>query len=229
MRNPLGYRHLRAVALGLSMILIAAGATAQGPTVGESFHYRWRLTRFLGVIAGLFLPRQGDGVLSLAAASSSTLRSELKITSSEADSDFYLYASELDAATGRALHAWSSYSWRGETSAKEGRIDSSGVFDIASGIYLLRKNPPEKPLLMEIWSDGKLYPVVVIPVAVERRRVAGKDIDTRHLSIRGIEQTGRRYWKARLDIWLAKDNNSTPVEIRLDRRGAALHLEMISW
>lgn len=215
--------------LGCWLLGAASSAGAIGPTTGESFHYRWRLTRFLGVIAGLFLPREGDGVLSLSTAGESKIRSELRITSSRAGDDYYLYASELDAASGRALHAWSSYSWRGETSAKEGRIDASGVIDVASGIFLLRQNPPESPRTMEIWSDGKIYPVVVLPIAEERRRVAGRLVETRHLSIRGVEQAGRPFWKARLDLWLAKDESSTPVEIRLDRRGAALHLEMVSW
>lgn len=214
----------------ICLLLGAAGsAGAIGPKAGESFHYRWRLTRFLGVLAGLFLPREGDGVLSLSTAGEFKVRSELKITSTRAGDDYYFYASELDPASGRALHAWSSYSWRGETSAREGRIDSSGVIDVASGIFLLRQDPPEKAKSMEIWSDGKVYPVVVLPLGEERRRVAGRLVETRHLSIRGVEQPGRPFWKARLDLWLAKDESSTPVEIRLDRRGVALHLEMISW
>lgn len=220
---------LATLGLGLLLSAMTPSVYGAGPAAGESFHYRWRLTRFLGVIAGLFLPREGDGVLSLSAATGSALRSELRITAASAGKDFYLYASELDPQTGRAKHAWSEYSWRGETSSKQGQIESEGVIDVASGIYLLRQSPPDQPRPMEIWSDGKIYPVIVVPVGNERRQIAGKLVETRHLSIRGVEKPGRRFWKAKLDLWLAKDEIATPVEIRLDRRGAALHLEMVSW
>ena len=79
---------------------------------------------------------------------------------------------------------------------------------------------------MEIWSDGKTYPVVVVPLGDEARRIAGRPVSTRRLSVRGVELPGRRLFKGKLDLWLAKDEDATPVEILIDRRGVGVHLEL---
>ena len=82
---------------------------------------------------------------------------------------------------------------------------------------------------MEIWSDGKIYPVVVIPLGVETRRMQdGKKVDVRHFSIRGIDMPDRGKWKGKLDLWLARDEASTPVEILLSRNLADVRLELKS-
>ncbi len=211
----------------LAAFLWSPALHAAVPEGGEAFQYRWRLTKFLGVIAGIFFPHQGDGLLTFTETSPGTLKSELTITSEESRAgEHWIYGSEMDAATGHALRAWSSYVWRGEKNSKEGRIEGEGVVDIASGIYLLRRDPPSKPETMEIWSDGKVYPVVVVPLGDENRRIAGKQVATRHLSVRGIERQGRPFFKGKLDLWLAKDEAATPVEILIDRRAAGVHLEL---
>ena len=71
------------------------------------------------------------------------------------------------------IRAWSAYSWRGETKSKSSEIEQDGVLDIASGIYSIRQDPPSKTRRMEIWSDGKIYPVVVIPLGTETRKLQG--------------------------------------------------------
>jgi hypothetical protein len=82
---------------------------------------------------------------------------------------------------------------------------------------------------MEIWSDGKVYPVVVIPLGVETRKLrGGKKVDVRHYSIRGIDVPGRRKWKGKLDLWLARDEAATPVEIVISRNLADVHMELKS-
>ncbi|HEY4563227.1 MAG TPA: DUF3108 domain-containing protein, partial [Thermoanaerobaculia bacterium] len=125
------------------------------------------------------------------------------------------------------IRAWSSYSWRGETKSKSSPIEQTGVLDIASGIYAIRQNPPDKPRRMEIWSDGKIYPVLVIPLGVEGRRMQdGRKMDLRHFSIRGIDVPDREKWKGKLDLWLARDDAATPVEILLSRNLADVHLEL---
>jgi hypothetical protein len=82
---------------------------------------------------------------------------------------------------------------------------------------------------MEIWSDGKTYPVVVLPLGDEMRRIAGRSIATRRLSVRGVEQPDRRFFKGKLDLWLARDERATPVEILIDRRGVGVHLEITNF
>ncbi len=223
---------MRPAALLSATVLAAAllsspVAEAAGPGAPEELHYRWRLTKFLGVVAGIFLPHEGDGLLTLSAAAPGTLECKLMITSEKSRAgEHFLYGSEIESATGRALRAWSSYTWRGEKNSKSGQIDGADVVDIASGIYLLRRNPPDKPRMMEIWSDGKVYPVVVVPLGEESRRIAGKVVATEHLSVRGIERQGRPFFKGKLDLWLAKDDKATPVEILIDRRAAGVHLEL---
>jgi len=186
------------------------------------------LDEVLGTLAGLFLPNHGDGSLTFKAAGDGHLRSELTITSNAAkQGEYFTYGSEVDARTLRPIKAWSSYSWRGRSNSKEEPIEQAGVLDIASGIYSIRQDPPTKTRRMEIWSDGKVYPVMVVPLGLERRRLAdGKLTQLRHFSIRGVDLPDRDRWKGKLDLWLSHDEAATPVEILLSRNLADVHLEL---
>ncbi|HEX4953426.1 MAG TPA: hypothetical protein VF017_08545 [Thermoanaerobaculia bacterium] len=226
-------RSRRSWASALLLLSLVATSTApaatSSPPAAEEFRYRWKLSRFLGVVASLFMPGEGDGVLSFRPTTPGHLASELVITSEKSDSgEHFRYGAELELATGRTLRAWSSSFWRGEQRDKAGAIDGSGVIDIASGIYLLRRDPPTQPRELEIWSDGKLYPVRVVPVAIEQRRVAGRVVPARHLRFEGIERPGKRFWKGSLELWLGLDAGATPVEIAINRRGASVHLVLVS-
>jgi hypothetical protein len=216
----------REISLLLSVLLL--GAAPAGSAVQaerEELHYRWRLSNFLGVLAGLFFPDQGDGVLTVEPQGDGTVRSELLITSEEGgDGEYFRYGSIVDRGSGQALRAWSSYSWRGEQKSKSGEIEGQGVVDVASAIVLLRRDLPARPRRMEIWSEGKLYPVVVIPLAEESRSIGGHRVATRHFSVRGVELDGGRRWRGRLDLWLARDAEATPVEIHVERRRVGVHL-----
>lgn len=219
-------RSLLVSALAL-MLVIPNGASGQSPT-NEEFQYRWQLRNFLGTMAGLFLPNQGEGSLTFKTVANGHLRSELTITSNAAkQGEYFRYGSEIDTRTLKPVRAWSAYSWRGETKSKSEPIDQTGVLDVASGIYAIRLNPPEKPRRMEIWSDGKIYPVVVMPMGLENRKLrGGKVVNVRHYSIRGVDAPGRRRWKGRLDLWLSRDVAATPVEILISRNLADVHMEM---
>lgn len=223
---------LHLVLLLVLMVLLGAGLTAfgQGKPQNEEFHYQWQLRNFLGTIAGLFLPNHGEGALTFKTMGNGHLQSELTITSSAAkEGEYFRYGSEMDTRTRQPIRAWSSYSWRGETKSKSSPIEQAGVLDIASGIYSIRQNPPDKPRRMEIWSDGKIYPVLVIPLGLESRRMQdGRKMDLRHFSIRGIDAPDRDKWKGKLDLWLARDEAATPVEILLSRNLADVHLELKS-
>lgn len=208
----------------------AADHGGMPPPAEEEFRYRWHLAKFLGVLAGLFLPSQGDGVLTFQPAGDGRLEAELRITSEKSEEgEYWLYGSLIDLASGRTLEAWSTYSWRGEVKAKRGEIGSDGVVGVASAVYELRRNPPEKPRPLEIWSDGKTYPVVVIPMGEETREVDGREVETRHFSVRGIRRQGRRHWKGQFELWLAQDPAATPVEIFIQRSMAGVRLELASY
>jgi len=226
--------HKIALSVLLAVLAIGPAASAQsapgapGKTRNEEFQYHWQLRNFLGTLAGLFLPSQGDGSLTFKPTANGHLRSELTITSASArQGEYFRYGSEIDTRTLQPIRAWSSYSWRGETKSKDEPIDQAGVLDIASGIYAIRQDPPEKTRRMEIWSDGKIYPVVVIPLGVETRKLRnGRKVELRHFSIRGVDAPNRNRWKGKLDLWLSRDEAATPVEILLSRNLADVHMEM---
>ncbi|HEY9421893.1 MAG TPA: DUF3108 domain-containing protein [Thermoanaerobaculia bacterium] len=218
-----------AAALGLLLMAPATGVSQARPQ-DEEFQYRWQLRNFMGNLAGLFLPNQGEGLLTFKSDKNGRMRSELTITSNTTkNGEFFRYGSEIDTRTLQPIRAWSAYSWRGETKSKSSAIEQNGVLDIASGIYSIRLDPPTKSRRMEIWSDGKVYPVVVIPLGTETRKLgAGRKIAVNHYSIRGVDTPGRRKWKGKLDLWLARNEAATPVEIVISRNLADVHMELKS-
>jgi len=80
---------------------------------------------------------------------------------------------------------------------------------------------------MEIWSDGKLYPVLVSPVGPENRKIGGRSVPTLHYSIRPVSRPERRVWKGELDLWFARDSQATPVEMLVASSPARVRLELV--
>ena len=226
-RRPPRPRRLAAglLAAALALPALAAGAA---PAQNEELRYRWHLGRLVGRIAGMFLPSNGDGVMTLE-RKNGHLQTELLITSEHSrQGEFWRYGSRIDARTGEAREAWSSYLWRGEKKSKRQEIEVDGVLDVVSGIWSIRRDPPTKPRQMEIWSDGKIYPVIVVPRGREVRKVAGRQVPTRHYTIRGYDSPDGRRWKGSLELWLAEDEAATPVEMHIERNLANLQLELES-
>lgn len=231
--SPMAPRFRTALLLTLLALLVAgpwaSTAVAQPVRGDEEFQYRWQLRNIIGTLAGLFLPNRGEGFLTFKKDGNGHLRSELTITSAVAkQGEYFRYGSEVDTHTLQPIRAWSSYSWRGETKSKSAEITVNGVLDIASGIYAIRLDPPRKTRRMEIWSDGKIYPVIVLPQEVETRTLDGKKIQVQKFSIRGFDSPNRERWKGRLDLWLARDEAATPVEILISRNLADVRMELKS-
>jgi hypothetical protein len=222
-------RSLKIPAMILAVLLIPSlGGSAEGPQANEEFRYRWQLKNFMGAVAGLFLPRQGEGSLTFM-RTNGHLKSELTITSPQSKQEGYFrYGSEVDVRTLQPIRAWSAYSWRGESKSKNEAVDEQGVLDVAAGIYAIRNDPPTKSRRMQIWSDGKIYPVVVIPLGIEMRQLPHGKVKARHYSIRGLNVPGERKWKGKLDLWLATDEAATPVEIVISRNMADVRMELMS-
>jgi len=210
-------------------LVVALAAAPAGATSEERLGYRWQLDGFLGAIAGLFVPSGGEGELTRERLPDGNWKSELLITSSEAEGgEYFRYGAELDAADLSTVRAWQSSLWKGEERSKEAKVEQPGVVDIVSGIQLLRRNPPEAPRPMEIWSDGRLYPVEVVPHGRTTKKIGGREVAVRHLVVSGVEQPGRRFWKGGLELWLADDPAATPVEILVSRSGARVRLELLA-
>lgn len=213
----------------LALALLApAAASAIDASGEERFVYRWELKKLAALVGGILLPGQGTGLLTVAPRDDGHVLSELLITSEHSDEgEFWRYGAEIDTDLGQTLRAWSSYLWRGESKSKSARIEERGVIDVASGIYQLRQDPPDKPRRMRIWSDGKVYAVLVVPEGEETRTLpGGREVETMHYRIRGLDIPGERYWKGHMDVWLAQDEAATPVEIHFDRTLVGVRLRL---
>lgn len=219
---------LPAALLAILLFPSWGGSSLEGQPVNEEFRYRWQLKNFMGAVAGLFLPRQGEGSLTFK-RTNGHLKSELTITSPQSKQDGYFrYGSEIDIRTLQPIRAWSAYSWRGESKSKNEPVVKKDVLDVAAGIYAIRNDPPVKPRRMEIWSDGKIYPVVVIPKEVEFRQLPQGKVQARLYQIRGVNLKGQRRWKGKLDLWLTTDEAATPIEIVISRNLADVRMELLS-
>ena len=217
----------RAAAL-LAAVFLATALPAQEAAGAERFVYRWELQKLAALLGGILFPGQGTGLLTFEPRPNGRVVSELHITSEHSDEgEFYRYGAEIDPRAGRTVKAWSSYLWRGESKSESSEIREAGVIDVASGIYQIRAELPEEPRRLRIWSDGKIYPVLVIPGGEETRTLpGGRKVDTRHFRIRGLKIPGERHWKGHMDLWIADDPARTPVEISFDRSLVGVRLRL---
>lgn len=218
-------------ALGATAIL--ALALTAFPCVGdveqqeEVFRYQWRLTNFLGRLAGLFFPSRGEGVLTYRTNSEGNLVSQLEITSEKSEEgEFWLYGAEIDQGRQRTIRAWSAYRYRDKDKSKRAEVDESGVLDIASGILQIRRSPPKTPENMKIWSDGKIYPVVVVPKGDDTLRLEGQEVSTRRFVVEGAGNSSGPVWKGKIELWLQEDEAATPAAILIYRNGIGVLLEL---
>jgi hypothetical protein len=216
-------------AFGLSALLFLP-AVAQAD---ETLTYTWRVEGFFGAVAGMFFPSRGDASLVETTLAGGNVQSSLLITSREdKDESFFRYEAEIDPASGSTVAARSSQLWRGKSKNKSSPNVDAGAVDVASAIHLLRRTLPTRRLELEIWSDGRLYPVEVVPLGVASRQVGGGKVETRHYSIRPysirpLVRPDRRVWKGELDLWFAQDEVATPVEMLVARPPAKLRLELV--
>jgi len=205
-----------------------ADQVAPAETRDEEFQYRWQLQNLVGSIAGIFLPRQGQGSLTFKSEDNGNLRSELLITSPGHAGEYWRYGAVIDPRRMQPIRAWSSYLWRGKSKSKSEEISQRGIMDVVSGIYAIRRDPPAKPRRMEIWTDGRVYPVVVTPLGTETRKLPRGSVRARHFTIRGVEVPGAKRWKGKLDLWLTPDEAATPVEILTSRNLADVRLQLLA-
>lgn len=216
--------------LALALVAGAAPADPGAPIGDERLDYEWKIQGFFGGLAGLFFPNRGEGRLTRQRLPSGNFESELWISSSaDGKPDFFRYGAETDGATGATVRAWSSQLWRGKRKDKASPVAAEGVVDIASAIQRLRATRPAGRERLEIWSDGKTYPVEVANLGRERLEVAKRRIEARHLAVRPLVEPGRRVWKGELDLWLAEDAVSTPVRILVARSPARVLLELVRY
>jgi hypothetical protein len=217
---------IRRVALLLCCSLAPSLATHAEPAQ-EKLVYEWNLGGFLGRLAAVVLPGRGDGTLMTQPVEEG-LRLELLITSPQSEKgDFWRYVAVIDPETGRTLHAESSYRYRGKQKEKEADLRDQEVIDVASGIHWIRATRPEEPANLRIWSDGKVYPVVVESRGRQQRSIAGKTHTLEWFSVRARYVEGEPEWKGSLDLYLDEGESAEPLEIVVDRKWARVRLELV--
>jgi len=223
----------------------------------EEFNYSWRLRGGLAWIAGLRFPTSGVGALrtGVPTVGNRDIDSELVIRPSKGRSGFYIYQSQIDTAGQKTLMTYHGYSWgdrerkertffdyvkrlariRKETTdqAVENRvkpIPHKDMRDILTGIYFLRRNAGtfEKPMTSEIYSDGKIYPVVFKPGDRHSFIVAGEKVEARAYDIEAAPGETSKKWPGGLRVWLSDDARHVPVRIEIRKNFASLQLDLQS-
>jgi len=211
----------------LASALLSSAFGARPAIESEELVYEWNLGGFLGRLAAVVLPGRGDGTLASRPVDGG-LELELLITSPQSEKgDFWRYAAVIDPGTGRTLHAESSYRYRGKSKEKEADLRDQDVIDVASGIHWIRDTRPEQPAELRIWSDGKIYPVVVESGGWQERKVDGRSHSLEWFSVRARHVAGEPEWKGSLDLYLAAGEGAEPLEIIVDRKWARVRLELV--
>lgn len=216
------------LALLLTLAAPAAGVESEEPPTidREILHYRWDLGGLLGNLISLFLPGRGDGTLTTISEGERVL-TELHVTSPKsADGEFWLYGAAVDPASAETREVWSSYLFRGKSKDEAEEVEGPELLDVVSGIWLLRREPPEESRRMRIWSDGKIYPVEVAPTGRGYRRLAGTTVAVRGYVIHRAEGVPGRAWDGKIELYLAEDEAATPVEIVLHRDLGRIQLRL---
>lgn len=220
----------------------------------EQFRYTWRLRGGLAWIAAVRFPTSGEGQLTTTyhRETAPTIETELRITA-RPNSGFYLYQSQIDEQNLKTLMTYHGYSW-GHKSRHERtffdyvkrlarirkdthkgsenqvrQIPDREMHDVLTGIYFLRQNAGTftTPLRSEIYSDGRLYPVLYKPAGKETLNVRGEATATSSYQITAAPGTEKR-WPGGVRVWLTDDERRIPVRIEIQRNFATLRLDLTS-
>lgn len=241
----------------LASAAVASAATTPivSPGAVEEFRYSWRLRGGLAWMAGLRFPTSGFGSLRTTheTEGKSYIDSELLITSANGRDGFYMYQSHIDPAGDKTLMTYYGYAWgqkkRNERTLfdyikrlarirKEGKrgienrvepIPPKSMRDVLTGIYFLRQNAETitLPMVSEIYSDGKLYPVLYSPLGLQRMTIGGEMMVVRGYQISATPDAAKR-WPGGVKVWLTNDERRVPVRIEIRRSLAALQFDLIS-
>ena len=117
--------------------------------------------------------------------------------------------------------------FRGELKQREQEVDVPNIIDYAAGFYRLRWDPPATKTRMTLWSEGETYPVEVVPLEEDVRKIAGKKIKTRGYRIRGVKVEGKRAYDNELWVYFALDERATLVEFVAKRGLVKARVRMI--
>ena len=137
--------------------------------------------------------------------------SQLTITASkERPGEYWRYGAEIDESTGRTLRAWSEYWYRDKYKRNEDEIEGEGVFEFASAIRRFRTELPRSTREIQIWSDGKEYPVLVIPKGTTTLKTG---YTARHFATESVRRPGEKKYGFEFELWFEDQEPHPPVRI----------------
>ena len=222
-----GFSSLIVLITGIATVALAQnwpsfrGPNASGVADGKPTPVNWDATKGTNILWKTPIP-------GLAHASPVIWGDKVFVTTavSSKGGEYFLYGSET-SADGSGV-AWSAYRWRGEEKRKRDRVRGEDVVDVAAGIRVIRERQPQGSMRMRIWSDGKTYPVLVQRVGEANVSVPAGTFRADHYRVRGVRLTGERFWKGGMDLWLAQDEERTPVRIQVERGFANVRLDLVA-
>lgn len=220
----------------------------------EEYEYSWRLRGALSWIASLKFPTSGVGELKTTQlADSGAVQTQLLITTPAGRDGFYVYRSDFDPSSITTLVSYNGYEW-GEKKKNERTLfdyvkkllrirkqdankvenevmplpgNSSSMRDVLTGIYFLRQNADslKAPLRTDIFSDGKIYPVVFSPGESATLDVNGQKVASRVFVITAAPGQKKKF-PGSVKVWLSSDSRRVPLRIEVQRSLAALQLDI---
>lgn len=222
---------------GIAWLLLAgflgvAGPGFAAPTLrpgpgDEMLVYNWKVEGIKGLILRLVAPGSGEGSLTTVLNDEGYFETELHMSAEKRrEGDFWRYGSSVDPLAQRSLRAWTAQRIGDKEKSREANLESDDVIDLASGILLIRRDPPRLRRRMRIWSSGKLYPVVIEPRGVGRVEFRGRPTTVRRYAITGYHVPGEREWRGGLELVLADDSSATPVEMFVVNKGVRARLRL---
>lgn len=212
-------------------LLSAAVATAEPtlrPSAGdEMLVYTWKVEGIKGLILRLVAPGRGEGSLTTVLNPRGHFETELHMSAEKRrQGDFWRYGSSVDPGSQRSLRAWSAQKIGDDEKSRQADLEGEDVIDLASGILLVRRDPPTSRRLMRIWSSGRIYPVVIEPQGETWTEFRGRRTRLGIYSIRGYSVPGEREWKGGIELHLADDRSATPVEMIVINKGIQARLRL---
>ena len=228
--RPMSVKRIGALVLGCLLALpmaVRAEPTLQAAAGDERLVYRWKVEGVKGLILRLVAPGRGEGSLTTVLNPEGHLETELHMSAEKRrKGDFWRYGSSVDPVAKRSLRAWTAQKIGDKERAREADLEDDDLIDLASGILLVRRDPPTLRRRMRIWSNGKLYPVVIEPRGEARGNFRGRRSRIRIYAIRGYRVPGEREWKGGLELHLADDPSATPVEMHVLNKGVRARLRL---
>jgi hypothetical protein len=212
--------------------LALTGAATAEPTLrvaegDEMLVYRWKVEGIKGLLLRLVAPGRGEGSLTTVLNPQGHFETELHMSAEKRrKGDFWRYGSSVDPVTKRSLRAWTAQKIGNKEKSGSADLEDEDLIDLASGILLVRRDPPSLRRRMRIWSNGKLYPVVIEPQGEGRADFRGRRTKVRIYSISGYRVPGEREWKGGIELHLADDASATPVELYVLNKGVRARLRL---